>query len=333
MRKIEWGSFSPEDVNFLQQEDSMIKINGAYLDRSNIVAERMLKSIPPITDPYVIIKTIDVESSDGKTHIAVFNPNSVDETKAVIKEPQILDENSYHLMNVEAGIGLFAINNLRSLVPNFMQVLGLIRDGPKDVKIVLEYVEGLMLSEFVLSCSIEEFKSILLQLFNALHVASHLYKFTHGGLHYNNVIVRRINHKIEIPIYDENLSVMGTLLTDLVPVIIDYGKSSITINGFTLADDIENVGDDHIFDYSCLLTRRPLPKHPGIYVSYLRQAILDPLTFMVERYTGKICNDYTLGEFLEQIRKEGVFNEQEIQRGIERYRSINAFLFVKEIFV
>ena len=314
----------------LQETENSLKIDGSYIDKSLIVAEEIVMENFQLDSPYRILYPIDVESSEGRADVALLN----DGTQVVMKQSLAPGKYGMYLTCGEAAIGLLGLNHLQSMVPNFMKVFGVIRNSETECSAVLEYVEGEMLSQFVQHCSIQEFKLILLQLFNALHVANKLYGFTHGGLHSNNVIVKRLPNDIEVRIYSEDLSDYEVRFTNLVPVIIDYGKSSLTVDGFTLASQRSEIMDDAINDCIYLVSDARISHLNNLltYVSYLSSTILVPRMFLIEKYSyGKISTNYSLRSFLNKARQDGVFSEEEIQRGILDYRSINAHLFVEQL--
>jgi hypothetical protein len=70
----------------------------------------------------------------------------------------------------------------------------------------------------------EDKVSVIFQLFSALHLAHRMIDFTHYDLHENNVLVKKLPHKVSIPYRNE----LGNyIVTRYIPIIIDFGFSHI----------------------------------------------------------------------------------------------------------
>ena len=140
----------------------------------------------------------------------------------------------------EAIIGMLAINNLRSQIPNFVHTYATFKCAPpilvgghaselcpmnarKVTHVVLENIKNsITLNKFMKTADVTDFLSIYLQIVNALNIAQKAYDFTHYDLHGGNVLIVEYPYEITIPIYLENGSVLY-LVTKLLAKIIDYG--------------------------------------------------------------------------------------------------------------
>lgn len=127
----------------------------------------------------------------------------------------------------EAFVGICGIERLQNRLANFARVRGY---DPVKNAVYYDYVRGKSLSEFVLVCSLADYKAVLLQLFLALIYANETIGFVHSDLHPENVIVS------EIPVEPNRLQ--RELIRIYQPVIIDYGTVTVRLNGkiFGLAD-------------------------------------------------------------------------------------------------
>jgi len=151
----------------------------------------------------------------------------------------------------EYYIGIKAINKLRYIVPNFVYTLGSfmstkLLDSSLDNSmpfIVYEKILGKTVHDLI--TEVKEYEEdekvqftfdkclvIFFQLLLALEVAQREVGFTHFDLHDKNVIIREQK--------DFNYSVLLDMSTytinnpELIPVIIDFGRSTCTINSQTI---------------------------------------------------------------------------------------------------
>lgn len=129
----------------------------------------------------------------------------------------------------EAFIGTKVINNLIKYIPNFSYIFGLYQ---KDdyYNLITEYIEGQTFLDYIKSNFIfKEYLLILIQLSLALQVAQNHCAFTHYDLSPWNIIIKRLEKPIKIDYilkYDKIIRVK----TNIIPIIIDYGKSHVVYN-------------------------------------------------------------------------------------------------------
>lgn len=166
----------------------------------------------------------------------------------------------------EAFIGLYCVNKIRKIVPNFMFTYGYTMceeyEPTKKAKICtsleLGNVSHLILENVMNSTTLLDFLDnsftsddivyldlvkIFAQLFGALALAQRMFEFEHQDLHLSNVLVRDFEDEIDVPIYfgndddddndDDNDSEYGIIRTRYVPYIIDFGLSKVTVQGVT----------------------------------------------------------------------------------------------------
>lgn len=143
----------------------------------------------------------------------------------------------------EASIGLSVANPLRELTPCFMYtytyshcstpsyigntvVSWCESNGPGYT--VLEYIPGKSIKEAASTLSVGELDKVLKLLFESLKIAYSKYRFIHGDLHYENVMVRDMGKEIKVEIGDVSV------VTRYVPQIIDFGFSSAIVNQIAL---------------------------------------------------------------------------------------------------
>lgn len=140
----------------------------------------------------------------------------------------------------EVSIGQEEINALRLKYPNFMYTYGTFKcpqpaktlsgyapclgEGPEVEYMALEYILGEALNDSITRLGEEQLIGIYLQLMYSLHAARKSIGFTHGDLHPGNIILSKYGADI---VY-ETENGMEVFSTDMVAVIIDYGRSSTT---------------------------------------------------------------------------------------------------------
>ena len=178
----------------------------------------------------------------------------------------IKDYNMIH----ELVIG-FILNTIRNLTPNFMYVwAGFSCNAPKKLGPVSfaelrlknsvknnydfdtlcssntpDNLEPIVLSEVVdvystFSKFFDDFflsdpkivLIVLFQIFASLSIAQDKFRFVHGDLHANNILIKRLDEPTRI-VYNLGEREYG-IETEFVPIIIDYGLSRATYQGRTL---------------------------------------------------------------------------------------------------
>lgn len=152
----------------------------------------------------------------------------------------------------EAVVGL-ALNSLREKIPNFVYTYSytncasptFITTEPDEEKqnaanskvtnlcdhdsvssvLILEYVQdSVSLTQFVKNHGASDIKEVLNQISYALRYAAQELGFVHGDLHSGNVLVREFEVFVPTP----------TGLSKFIPVLIDYGASTICLDGLDL---------------------------------------------------------------------------------------------------
>jgi hypothetical protein len=154
----------------------------------------------------------------------------------------------------EAVVGLYALNKLRSRIPNFSYVYGTFScDRPmiagnevitwctgtnnSNRYLVMENIVGEELARLLSAGTITptHLNLIMLQLFNALNMAYRRFDYTHYDLHSYNIIVRMLSSPGAIPYYgnrydgDKPVEPSRYVVSNYVPVIIDYGFNHVRL--------------------------------------------------------------------------------------------------------
>ena len=168
-------------------------------------------------DPLGVIKP---EKELFKSKNTVINLSHIADYPVTIKKSKNIRENYHH-----GFVGLYGINELISQIPNFAYTIDVF-DKDEEIYIVSEYIEGETLLEYLSKpVDFEELIFVLYQVCLALHVAQNHIGFIHWDTLPWNIILKRQEPTIHEYIIDINRVV--SVHTDIVPVIIDYGKSHI----------------------------------------------------------------------------------------------------------
>ena len=142
-------------------------------------------------------------------------------------------------LTYEAFVG-YAINSLRSKIPNFMHTYGMItcpysednvkvcRDinTEKEDKLIIENIMG---QEIKPQVSNLDMVNVLLQIVNALNVANKAIGFVHYDLHPGNIIIVPLCEPMSIPLYLPNGDIKY-IITNFLVRIIDFGLSRVELN-------------------------------------------------------------------------------------------------------
>ena len=192
------------------------------------------------------------------------------------------DENLLH----EILVGLI-LNNMRDHLPCFTYTYGgifcgyptednlkiddyngLCGPGDKHSILITENIPGnLSMSTFIKDVRITEVEKdkVIIMLTFALDEANRRYKFNHGDLHSNNIMIRTLKNERDFNfVYvDKGLGEQSiTIKTKYVPMIIDYGRTNIKFEGYNLrpidasANNPELARDAGLFELWCIGGKR-----------------------------------------------------------------------------
>ena len=131
----------------------------------------------------------------------------------------------------EAFIGIREINELVKIIPNFAYTFQGYKED-SEYNVVVEKIDGITLRDYLLgnSFNFTEFFKILIQICLAVKVAQNKCGFVHYDLVPWNVILQKLPNKVKID-YFISYNEIYSLETDLIPVLIDYGKSHVIHKG------------------------------------------------------------------------------------------------------
>lgn len=132
----------------------------------------------------------------------------------------------------EAFVGTKAINGLLKFIPNFAYTFGLHRDEEGGVSVINEFITGITLFEYLNSDSFkfDEYLFIILQICLAIQMAQQHCALVHYDLVPWNIILHRLRKPVIVDYVLDHKKVIR-LRTHIIPVIIDYGKSHVIVDG------------------------------------------------------------------------------------------------------
>lgn len=275
--------------------------------------------------------------------------NSYNTQLFVMKVPQNpLKDNLIH----EAAIGLYITNKMRHEVPNFMYVYGYTKCSPVilDGKDVLTWCtakepsvsylinenisNSVSFGHFIQDPSLDfkDFKSVFLQIPNALNRAFKRYKYVHNDLHHDNILVRRFDKTIAVPYYGTGDTILGYILTRFVPFIIDYGMSSGQIG----AEHIGPLG----FARSGILLGKPFPMY-DIYkllcfLSQMLQSsgnVTSPQGLLINRFLDSAFLIFNDGTIYERILNRAIRLDKDYYAAPEFLRDVTHDEYLTQLMI
>lgn len=130
----------------------------------------------------------------------------------------------------EAYICTKSINKLRKYIPNFTYVFGMYRTG-STYNVITEFIRGETLDTYIQSkrFKFEDFLFILVQVCLSLQIAQNHCGFVHYDLMPWNIMLHDLGHDIEFD-YVLSCDQIFRVKTNVIPVIIDCGKSHVIYN-------------------------------------------------------------------------------------------------------
>ena len=156
-----------------------------------------------------------------KTKNTVIDIFSVKNLQFVVKKTSNSDE-----MIHEQFIGQFCINDLLKTIPNFLYTFGKCHLG-----LVVEKIEGINFMKWLdTQFNYTQYIHILSQIHLAIIVAQRKCLFVHYDLFPWNIMIQTLDTEVEIE-YPIDVGKIVSVRTNLIPIIIDYGKSSGTSRG------------------------------------------------------------------------------------------------------
>ena len=131
----------------------------------------------------------------------------------------------------EAFVATKCTNELIKYVPNFAYNFGLCRDSEDRAVILTEYVVGQTLSDYIRSSdfSIRDYIFVVLQISLAIHVAQQQCALVHNDLTSWNIVVQKLPEPVSFD-YIIDSETVYQVTTQIVPVIIDFGRSHVVYN-------------------------------------------------------------------------------------------------------
>jgi hypothetical protein len=132
----------------------------------------------------------------------------------------------------EAYITTNSINELCKIIPNFVYTFALYQHNKTTFSVINEFIHGMTLFDYISNKEIFSFESfllILIQLSLALQIAQQQCAFVHWDLTPWNIILQTLDSPIDVD-YMINYNKIIRIKTNIIPIIIDFGKSHVVHN-------------------------------------------------------------------------------------------------------
>ena len=173
---------------------------------------------------------INISKQIKKTKSVVVNQASFLNIKNVLAIKKLISTNKddFNEFIHHAFVGITCLNNLKIFIPNFMYNFGL---KINEKVIIMENISGITFFDWLQSkdFNIKDYFWIMIQLALSLHLAQSEFCFMHYDLYPWNIILKIYEKPIEIKYRIKNCK-FYSIKTNIVPVIIDYGKSHVVYN-------------------------------------------------------------------------------------------------------
>ena len=190
----------------------------------------------------------------------------------------------------EAYVGTKAINQLLKHIPNFTYTFGLYRGNEGTTNVINEYIAGMTLSEYLGSRDFEfnTFLFIMAQVCLAIQVAQNKCGLVHYDLTPWNIILQPSKNTSMDYVLGPNQVIR--VQTDVVPVIIDYGKSHVIVDqqhhGFTNMFKVSTIQDMLSLLLTSISTIREKQRLPhGDFINMLHLAdFVSGTTYRKEKF-------------------------------------------------
>lgn len=118
------------------------------------------------------------------------------------------------------------MNEMRDLIPNYMYTFGIFK-GASSTALFLEKIQGASIKASLSNMTFQEFLQVFCQLLLAFEVAQRKVGFCHFDTHVDNVILRPVDTPYEYTLSFDETNTQVKVVTNRIPVIIDYGLSCI----------------------------------------------------------------------------------------------------------
>ena len=200
-----------------------------YLDRSIQFLEGIRLALNSMCNEF---QTVSEKKNElFKNKLGVVNIHELFGFKFAVKTTDDIIKRNEHIH--EAFIGTRGINYLDS--PNFAHIFGYYENKVNNINtysVITEYIDGEVMLSFLKKETFSSFILLLLQICLALDKAQTECEFVHTDLTPWNIMVKKTK-RVYTPYYFTRHNGTDKFIrieTNVVPVIIDYGKSQFTYN-------------------------------------------------------------------------------------------------------
>lgn len=222
----------------------------------------------------------------------------------------------------EFVIGFYAVNKLRSEIPNFALTYGRVEDmNGENSYLIIEKINNTVSSEdFLKRSSYSEICLLILQVYSSLMVARERLQFSHYDLHVGNVLIR---------IEEKNLTVNyhyggedHPITSKFTPVIIDYGFSISGINGVKVSSE-SNIFYSNQWDEPKIET--DLYRYFMTVMLKCKSSIVKQFQWVYDIFSAES------GRLKEALTKQGRYyyykDNKEVNKDTEGARKYNTFFY------
>jgi hypothetical protein len=227
-----------EQSNYFEKSNLKFPTTRKNINNINLIPKiercySLLKGLHFIVNMIIIKSNFEEEAKEielifnnklgsiSRTEIAGF--------KFIIKSTKDKNKSIEHIH--EAYIGLNCINNIIKYIPNYAYIFGLYRtESDNKVNIISEFISNETLQSYIIgkNFNFNVLLNIILQICLALEVAQEKCNFVHYDLTPWNILLKHLKEDVYVEYHFNNKVIK--IKTNIIPVIIDYGKSHVSHN-------------------------------------------------------------------------------------------------------
>ena len=241
-----YNNINPLDIQ-LKFEYNIIKNKNFYIYPKTLKNIENIENIPTINRCYSLLRGIhyilnmcrnnkykNILNQKGtllfENKLSIIKKYNIANFSINIKSTNDSEKIKEHIH--ETFVGLNCINNICKEIPNFSYNFGMYKQD-NFYNIISENIDGITFQQYIKSDEFcfKDYLYILLQICAALEYAQKKYTFVHNDLTIWNIIILKTKEPVEVKYLLSSKKIIK-IETNMIPVIIDYGKSHVIYENF-----------------------------------------------------------------------------------------------------
>ena len=223
LKKIELMKVYPKVSSYVVKELENVARNFAKLEGIRLIFNMLMDKGSFINDIIHVKQTFS-------NKLGTIEQYKYKDFNLAIKRTKDCSKRIEHIH--ETFIGLHVTNKMLTYIPNFVYNFGSYeQDSDSTYNVITEFMNGITVHEYLGSneYNFNTYLNVILQLCLTINMSQNYYHFCHNDLTPWNIMLRKMSEHINVD-YIVN-GVLYRYKTDLMPIIIDYGKSFAIVDG------------------------------------------------------------------------------------------------------